>query len=396
MHVPGWHDLTIGLQREGKLQMLGIIQEQNPDRCRLFMQWKEMEWPILVDTFDQLEVSVVPLTYAIDEHGIVRRAGLRLRDADTIEETFVDTTWPSPASDGDRAQPEEESWQRAARLATSGRPRDVEKAVSSFRQLVERSPDDGWAHFRFAAALRLRYDSGARSPGDFQRAVDHWQRALEIDPNNYIWRRRIQQYGPRLIKPYPFYDWIAEARREIVARGEVPSPLVVEPSGAEIAQPAEQLAATGATGATVEGREPDPRARVLQDGEGTSGRLIDIETTAVPKVIEPGESLRAHVVLRPNDDLLAHWNNETEPLTLWIDVPAKWTISSRLSSTANADAAVSTETRSVEVEIESPDEAAPGRVSFPGYALYYVCEDENGTCLYRRQDFEIDAEIASR
>ncbi|MEM9405248.1 MAG: hypothetical protein AAGA81_04345, partial [Acidobacteriota bacterium] len=67
--MPGWHEATKELQDAGRVQMLGVIQEQNPDRCRLFMQWKQMDWPILVDTFDQLEVSVVPLTYAIDEHG---------------------------------------------------------------------------------------------------------------------------------------------------------------------------------------------------------------------------------------------------------------------------------------------------------------------------------------
>ena len=66
--------------------MLGIVQEQNPDRAALFMQWQQMDWPILVDTFDLLEVSVVPLTYAIDEHGIVRRAGLRMNDAEIVEE----------------------------------------------------------------------------------------------------------------------------------------------------------------------------------------------------------------------------------------------------------------------------------------------------------------------
>ena len=391
MHVPGWHDSTIDLQREGKLQMLGIIQEQNPDRCRLFMQWQQMDWPILVDTFNQLEVSVVPLTYAIDEHGVVRQAGLRVGDAHTIEETFVNKEWARPAVDTPTS--EEEPWQRAARMATSGEPDDVALAVESFSQQVERNPEDGWAHFRLAAALRLRYDSPGRLPGDFQKAVDHWQRALEIDPNNYIWRRRIQQYGPRLIKPYPFYDWIAEARREIVARGDEPSPLVVEPSGAEIAQPAKELVTRGAPG---ESQKPDPRSRVLQDGVGTTGRLIDIETTAVPQAIEPGESLRAHVVLTPNEDLLAHWNNETDPLVLWIDAPADWKASSRLLRVANAGTAVSTEVRSVEVEIASPDGVAPGEVSVPGYALYYVCEDENGTCLYRRQDFVIDAEITSR
>ena len=47
----------------------------------------------------------------------------------------------------------------------------------------------------------------------------------------------MQQYGPRLDKPYAFYDWIDAARSELLARGETPIPLKVEPSGAEIAKP---------------------------------------------------------------------------------------------------------------------------------------------------------------
>ena len=52
--------------------MVGIIQEQHPDRCRLFMQWKEMEWPILVDSLNLLEVTAVPITMLIDETGIIQ------------------------------------------------------------------------------------------------------------------------------------------------------------------------------------------------------------------------------------------------------------------------------------------------------------------------------------
>ena len=58
-----------------------------------------------------------------------------------------------------------------------------------------------------------------------------------MDPSNYIWRRRLQQYGPRLDKPYPFYDWIETARRELKARGIEPHPLRARLTGAEIAQP---------------------------------------------------------------------------------------------------------------------------------------------------------------
>ena len=71
--MPGWHDATLDLQRDGKLRMVGILQEQHPERARLFMQWKRMDWPVMVDSLNLLEVSVVPITLLIDERGIVRR-----------------------------------------------------------------------------------------------------------------------------------------------------------------------------------------------------------------------------------------------------------------------------------------------------------------------------------
>ena len=389
--MPGWHDATKELQDAGRIQMLGIIQEQNPDRCRLFMQWKQMKWPILVDTFNQLEVSVVPLTYAIDEHGIVRQAGLRLQDADALEENFLAKSWPAPAAEA--ASPTEQPWQKVARRAHEGRPGAATRAVDVLSELVQSRPEDGWAHFRLAAAHRLRYDSPERRDGDFQKAVDHWQRALEIDPNNYIWRRRIQQYGPRLSKPYPFYDWIEPARREIAARGEEPVPLVVEPTGSEIAAPSRSA---DAEQTTKPARSPDPRARVLQDGVGTSARLIYVETTAVPSTVAPGDVVRAHLVFRPNEEALAHWNNESEPLLVWIDATSGWSVGEPLLRGANAAAAVSTETRRLEVELTAPAEATSGLTEVPGYALYYVCEDENGTCLYRRQDLKVAVEVRGK
>jgi hypothetical protein len=72
VHVPGWHEATKDLQAEGRIRMVGIVQEQHPDRARLFMQWKEMDWPVMVDAQNELGVAVVPITLFIDEHGIIR------------------------------------------------------------------------------------------------------------------------------------------------------------------------------------------------------------------------------------------------------------------------------------------------------------------------------------
>ena len=50
---------------------------------------------------------------------------------------------------------------------------------------------------------------------------------------------RIQQYGPRLDKPYPFYDWVPTAIEEITARGETPVDLSVELVASEFAEPSQ-------------------------------------------------------------------------------------------------------------------------------------------------------------
>ena len=67
--------------------MLGIAQEQHADRCRLFAQWRQLDWPILHDPINVMQVRGVPIEVGIDEQGIVR--SLR-PDRDTFEEEFLD------------------------------------------------------------------------------------------------------------------------------------------------------------------------------------------------------------------------------------------------------------------------------------------------------------------
>src|SRR5262249_27307617 len=150
---------------------------------------------------------------------------------------------------------------------------------------------DGAAHFRLGVAYRKRYDSDARQTGDFQRAVDEWKAALDLDPNQYIWRRRIQPYGPRLDKPYSFYDWVITARADRRKRGETPVPLAVEPGGAEFAQPSKAPEPSA-----TEHEAPDPRGRVTRD----TRKLIGVETAVVPPTKATGAAARVHVEFRPN------------------------------------------------------------------------------------------------
>lgn len=372
--MPGWHEKTKALQREGKLRQIGIVEEQHPERTRLFMQWKEMDWPLLHDPLNLLGVEAVPVTYLIDERGVVRYE----KPSDEDLRVFLATHYsPLEAASLDLV-PETGSpehvllWEGDASLS---------RAIRLLEARVLERPDDARAHFRLGVAYRRRYDSGTPAPGDFQKAIEHWVRALDLDPNQYIFRRRIQQYGPRLDKPYPFYDWVPEARKAILARGETPVELRVEPGGAEFAAPVETFPNDGGPDNPV---EPDPEGRIHRD----ETPLIRVETVVVPNVVAAGEAARVHVVLRPDERVKAHWNNEVSDLEFWVGPPLGWRVDRRLHRVAVPEEPVSQETRRVELEIQTPPGFA-GSKTIPAYALYYVCEDVDGTCLYRRQDVEL-------
>ncbi|MCH7961185.1 MAG: hypothetical protein IIC49_02500 [Planctomycetes bacterium] len=259
-----------------------------------------------------------------------------------------------------------------------GGPQRLDEAILIYQSTLAMHDDATFA-FHLGVALQSRYEK-SHEPDDFARAIKAWSHALASDPNQYIWRRRIQQYGPRLDKPYSFYDWVSQARDEISARGETPWPLATEPRGAELAYPARTFVVDETAKA-----DPDPDARINLDQRG----LIGIETIVVPTTEAGGSSSRVHVLLTPNESLNAHWNNESDETEVWLSPPPGWRVNALGRTAPNGPGAVSTEPRRVEFEILPPEDASPGIYVLSGYALYYVCEDADGQCLYLRRDIQI-------
>lgn len=395
--MPGWHEATRVLQEEGKIQLVGLIQEQHPDRCRLFMQWKEMGWPILVDPINVTGTMVVPETWAIDEYGVVRISNPRRT---TFEADFINQTYPEPEGEllsrSIPAPGSAENEGEASRVRTRGdiqflHENDLAGAIESYEEAIALDPSDGSNHFRLGVALRKRYDSQSRRTGDFQAAVDAWTTALSLNPNQYIWRRRIQQYGPRLEKPYPFYDWVEQARSDIKARGEIPVELAVEPRGAELAQPSRELAVSDDELSGITVTHPDPQNRVYRDN-GPEDLFVEAEPVVVPARIEPGGSLRLHLIFRPRPG--SHWNNEAEPLRVWLNLPDGWQSDRKTAMVASAETATSDEERRVEFELLVPEGQTAGEIEVVLEAFYNVCHDD-GICLFRRKDIRVTVPIIS-
>ena len=397
--MPVWHAGTQRSVQDGKLAVVAIVQDQHPDRARLFLQWKRIGWPVLADSLDLLNLDTVPLTVAVDEYGIVRFSELPMAAAKTIEQTFVNQTYEKPASPAAIDKPDltaprgvrskdAAAWRAYGDgMSVYGEGERWTEAIDAYRHAAQLVPTDGPVQFRLGSALRKRYDSLARRPGDFQEAEAHWAKALDLDPNRYIWRRRVQQYGPRLEKPYDFFDWVRDARAEIAGRGETPIALTVEPGDSEFAVPDAHARSLKAPAA-----EPDARGRIRRD----RGEFVAVDTATVPPSAAPGETVRVHLMFRPNARTKAHWNNENDPLLYWITPPPGWTAERHALVAPNAAAEVSQEPRSLEYEIKVPATANAGAVSIPGYALYYVCEDVNGVCMYRRRDISVPLQVTSK
>jgi len=368
--------------------MVGIIQEQHPDRCRLFMQWKRMDWPVMVDSLNLLEMDAVPYHVLIDEAGVVVEAGARPDDLESFlarePAAYEPAETAAPSVERVRAAHERgdaPAQDLADALYLWGGEGDLDEVIGLYERGLDRGARPGPTHFRLGVAYRSRFESEERQDGDFGAAIEHWRAALDVDPNQYIWRRRIQQYGPRLDKPYPFYDWVETAREEIRARGEAPLPLRVEPKGAELTRPSRSFEAGRSSLA-----EPDPDDRITRD----TRNLIKTDVVVAPSTDARSRAARVHLIFRPNKAQDAHWNNEVAPMEVWLRPPEGWGVDSRRLVAPMGEGAVSTETRTLEFEVRPPEGWDGGTETIPAYALVYACQGADGVCVYVREDIVIE------
>jgi hypothetical protein len=378
--------------------VLGVTQEQHADRCQLFAQWQRFDWPILHDPINLLEAPAVPIIVAIDEHGIVRAVRPRPETfaAEFVDKTFADDAPPdAPRSAGPpdptalrlqaEANPDAGAWRAVGDALTIwGGEERTHQAIDAYDRALKLDPADKNSWFRLGVAHRMRHESVGRRPGDFQAAINAWGRALDLDPNQYIWRRRIEQYGPRLTKPYAFYDWVLQAKAEISRRGDTPVALTVEPYGSELAGRVRDVVAEASAPA-----EPDPKGQIHRDDE----RLIEAEVVVVPARIRPDQAARVHVTFRPGVAHKSHWNNESTPLRVWVVGAEGWTVASRLLEAPQGDQPESDEIRRIDFEVKAPS-TAQGRVRLAAYSLYNTCEQAGGRCLFLRQDLSVELDVA--
>jgi len=226
----------------------------------------------------------------------------------------------------------------------------------------------GRLHFRKGVALRMQYDKSGNLI-DFQKSVREWEKALEINPSQYIWRRRIQQYGPQSDKPYPFYDWVDEAQKTITKRGETPIKLRVNLTSSERASPKKKWVQT------LLEKEPDPKNKLTVDADDFEILPVVIAATGHKK-----NTYRVHIVMRPKGTF--SWNNEGAEMKVWLGENSGHVKGFTLPN--NTKSATSVEHRSAEFEW-----IASSKDSVKGYVVFHVCSKNDGICTVLRKDFQL-------
>lgn len=358
------------------------------------MQWKKMHWPLFVDSFNLLEVKAVPITILVDASGSIFKTSPYRKDFQSMLNKASQSTGPH----GQLAN--KDYWTTKLTKRTSaiyshlGENPDYAALIQTFEKLRQSESQIRSEHLEFmtGVAFKLRSETSKRQLTDFSESIAHWETALRLDPNQYIWRRRIQQYGPLLEKPYPFYDWVDTAIQKINDRGENPINGNFVLTESEKARPSkdQKLIKSKAGNRAA----PDPLNR-LQKG---NGRYASVKVATIPSHPSPGQSFRAFVHLELSQPNFVQWNNEGALSQLYV-APSILNENPIHQFWENApDNEYSIEQRVFDFELKCPkdlsqlnDKNAP-----LGYIVVNVCDKFTGVCFACRIDFSISPGPASK
>jgi len=191
-----------------------------------------------------------------------------------------------------------------------------------------------------------------------------------VNGAQYIWRRRIQQYGPQSDKPYPFYDWVAEAEKAVRDRGEDPVELKVRLTASELASPRGKLEVS------LLDEEPDAKGEITLDVDD-----FEILPVVLPATDGKKGVYRVHLVMRPKGRF--SWNNEGGAMEVWLG-EGKGHVKG-FSVSGNVNVATSSEVRDGEFEW-----VVKGNKSIGGYVVFHVCAKDSGVCTIMRKGFQVN------
>jgi thiol-disulfide isomerase/thioredoxin len=405
--LPVWYQKAKPLVAEGKLAVLAVAHEQHADRCRLFAQWKGIDWPILHDPLNLINVETLPLVVAVDEHGIVRSTDLQ---PDDLAKKFIQEEFerpdelppPGPAELTDtritrRVAKDSRSikgWRdHGDALVLAGAPVQINEAIDAYRQgLKQKKGDvDARTYFRLGVAHRLRHDRPEHQDGDFQAAVDAWRKAVELAPDNAVFAARLRQYAPTVGKPHAYFDWVETAVKEIITRGQTPIKLAVEPCATERGQSTET--------------SPNKEKPKAGDGAPASPQpdkdnLVEVEKTVVRSADEKAVGVvEVQLTFRPDPGRAVRWDDATGGLSARIEPQEGAKVAAASVKYAPLPDPVLENARTLSFDVQLPKRHGEA-VAMTVHAIYAVRQGESGPPSLLSRDISVkiantDADVPS-
>ena len=103
--MPVWHEAVRELVGAGRLRVVGLTQEQHPDRCELYAQWQGLDFPILWDPFNLTRSRAVPLVMLADGSATLRAMRLDVREGAAGLEGLLEQVHPAALGEPERPYP---------------------------------------------------------------------------------------------------------------------------------------------------------------------------------------------------------------------------------------------------------------------------------------------------
>ena len=342
-----------------------------------------MDWPVYIDSFNLLEVEAVPMTFLVNPKGVITKVSPSKKNLDSILKNATNAINPTTSDD---LEPywstllKKRSFNLFCNLASE---RNFVELFKSIKMLKKSDYKMRHEHLEFmtGVAYKMRSESPFRKLDDFSKAIDHWETALELRPNQYIWRRRIQQYGPILGKPYPFYDWVEIALKELKEKGEVPfnENFVLTESEQSILTPTQ-------TSNKKNYKIPDPFNKLKRGNM----QFVNTRVLTIPSHPKTGRPFRVFVQLDLKQPDSVQWNNEGAASHLYFEKSNFNKTSIHRFWTGTKEKEYSTEQRIIDFELNYPRSGIIGGKKLPaGYIVVNLCDRLTGACFTRRIDFSI-------
>ncbi|MFQ5655771.1 MAG: hypothetical protein ACE5GW_13705, partial [Planctomycetota bacterium] len=120
---------------------------------------------------------------------------------------------------------------------------------------------------------------------------------------------------------------------------------------------------------------------------------VAVESIVAPARVRPGDRVWVRLSFRLAGKTPPWWNNEGDPLRLWVDLPESLVLEGGIFVHPAPEKPETRELRVLEFEAQVKRATADGSLRIPAHAIYGICDDIGGACRFLRQDLQVEVRV---